>query len=428
MSRIAKNPENWTERMQALVEMNSVFTNMETSDTNVIGIDVWRTLKPLKNMIQDLRSQIVKEVCTLLSTMARTLRDTMVPFLREVLPPLMDVRGSGNKVCATYCGECIDTIVSFVVIRGSTLRFFIDTLLESKNKMIRLSCITVLHLVLKRWTEHALEKQDIQQIEKGLILALQDPSSTCRTQAYEMFSTFQPLFPDRAGLLLGSIDEHIQKRLESMLNGKDLNVSSESLEESMLGDEMELPYSIHDRVCIPDKQLYGFVRYIGKIDKVKGIWIGIELDEPYGKNDGSVKGKYYFHCEPQCGVFARSHQVSLPTELASVEAALHLELSDLQLSPKSGVVSSPLEESLNGLSTVVEQSSIIHRKYLHQLLKIVQTELEEHERFDAFRKTASSADVIQYLQQLQNAAQDKIVLGGTFIQHMIQAQQIARES
>lgn len=35
----------------------------------------------------------------------------------------------------------------------------------------------------------------------------------------------------------------------------------------------------------------GVLRYLGETEFAKGDWAGIELDEPVGKNDGSVAGK-----------------------------------------------------------------------------------------------------------------------------------------
>ena len=42
----------------------------------------------------------------------------------------------------------------------------------------------------------------------------------------------------------------------------------------------------------------GLLKYIGRTDFAKGIWAGIELDEPIGKNDGAVAGKRYATTHP----------------------------------------------------------------------------------------------------------------------------------
>ncbi|PLB55795.1 dynactin [Aspergillus steynii IBT 23096] len=47
------------------------------------------------------------------------------------------------------------------------------------------------------------------------------------------------------------------------------------------------------------------VRFIGTTHFSPGDWIGIELDEPTGKNDGSIQGEQYFECEPGFGMFVR---------------------------------------------------------------------------------------------------------------------------
>ncbi|KAF3050820.1 hypothetical protein E8E11_005857 [Didymella keratinophila] len=51
----------------------------------------------------------------------------------------------------------------------------------------------------------------------------------------------------------------------------------------------------------------GTVSYTGLVSEIPGIgaWVGVTLDEPTGKNDGSVKGKRYFECGNNCGVFVR---------------------------------------------------------------------------------------------------------------------------
>lgn len=215
MERIAKHGENWQERMAALGEIQRAFETLDEV-TTAVGPEVWKILKPLRGVVLDLRSQIVKEVCGLLLAISRATRDAMVPFLREILPTLVEVRGGGNKVCGNYCNECVEALITNTVVKGPTLRYFVDTLLESKNKLIRLSCITALKLTLLHWSA-MLDKNDVQQLEKGLKNALYDASSSCRSQSHEFFLLFQQKFPKRAALLMTVVDYKVQKRLESIM-------------------------------------------------------------------------------------------------------------------------------------------------------------------------------------------------------------------
>ncbi|KZV79203.1 hypothetical protein EXIGLDRAFT_632417 [Exidia glandulosa HHB12029] len=57
--------------------------------------------------------------------------------------------------------------------------------------------------------------------------------------------------------------------------------------------------------------LRGIVRFFGTTQFSPGKWVGIELFENKGKNDGSVQGKPYFSCRPNYGVFVRVSQVTV---------------------------------------------------------------------------------------------------------------------
>ncbi|CAH8646839.1 unnamed protein product [Dicrocoelium dendriticum] len=48
----------------------------------------------------------------------------------------------------------------------------------------------------------------------------------------------------------------------------------------------------------------GRLRYCGPVEFASGIWVGVELEKPLGRNNGSVSGVQYFNCAPSHGLFA----------------------------------------------------------------------------------------------------------------------------
>jgi tubulin-folding cofactor B len=50
---------------------------------------------------------------------------------------------------------------------------------------------------------------------------------------------------------------------------------------------------------------------LGSTSFQPGIWIGIEYDEPLGKNNGTVQGVEYFKCRPNHGAFVRPTKVTV---------------------------------------------------------------------------------------------------------------------
>ena len=65
------------------------------------------------------------------------------------------------------------------------------------------------------------------------------------------------------------------------------------------------------------KQKYGVLRFVGETEFSEGVWCGVELDQPTGKNNGSIHGIRYFTCEPNCGVFVPCSKLELDTSRRS---------------------------------------------------------------------------------------------------------------
>ncbi|XP_066506860.1 CAP-Gly domain-containing linker protein 1 isoform X2 [Hoplias malabaricus] len=63
-------------------------------------------------------------------------------------------------------------------------------------------------------------------------------------------------------------------------------------------------FSVGERVWVNGNKP-GYLQFIGVTQFAPGQWAGIVLDEPIGKNDGSVAGVRYFQCEDLRGIFTR---------------------------------------------------------------------------------------------------------------------------
>jgi len=68
------------------------------------------------------------------------------------------------------------------------------------------------------------------------------------------------------------------------------SVAGSSTDLAAAGDATKPTFKLGDRVVVSGTKV-GTVRYVGTTEFAKGDWVGVELDEPLGKNDGSVQGK-----------------------------------------------------------------------------------------------------------------------------------------
>ncbi|KAJ7471366.1 CAP Gly-rich domain-containing protein [Mycena galericulata] len=75
-------------------------------------------------------------------------------------------------------------------------------------------------------------------------------------------------------------------------------------------------FEVGDNVRIESLGYEGTLRYLGITDGKPGLWAGVELAGGFagkGKNNGTVNGKQYFSCPPNCGVFVATTKLSAPT-------------------------------------------------------------------------------------------------------------------
>uniref|UniRef100_A0A8B9LK62 Kinesin family member 13Ba n=1 Tax=Astyanax mexicanus TaxID=7994 RepID=A0A8B9LK62_ASTMX len=169
---------------------------------------------------------------------------------------------------------------------------------------------------LKWGSADLLRKEEIQQTlnPKDSQAASRNGVSSCHTEI--KLTVIPPLVPKAATdhpFSLQRVKPSDLKSFNRILgdekeeHGGKLEITSDV----ELGRNADLPrwLKVGESVTVAGSKC-GTVRYIGLTDFSDGIWVGVELDSPAGKNDGSVGGRQYFHCNPGYGVLVRPDRVS----------------------------------------------------------------------------------------------------------------------
>ncbi|XP_057711852.1 dynactin subunit 1a isoform X2 [Corythoichthys intestinalis] len=108
------------------------------------------------------------------------------------------------------------------------------------------------------------------------------------------------------------------------------------------------PPKVGSIVEVIGKGQRGTVAFIGATLFAPGKWVGIILNEPKGKNDGSVQGKRYFTCEENHGIFVRQTQIQVVEDGSSATSPD---------TPESGVSKIPKQKDISETAKASKQSS-----------------------------------------------------------------------
>jgi len=113
----------------------------------------------------------------------------------------------------------------------------------------------------------------------------------------------------------GTVQDFMKKNKMGKYNPEEVaRLEKEKAEADRIEKEAASKITVEDRceVRIPGQPTRrGGVKYVGEVHFKPGIWVGIQYDEPFGKNDGSVDGKRYFECQQKYGGFVRVANVTV---------------------------------------------------------------------------------------------------------------------
>lgn len=114
-----------------------------------------------------------------------------------------------------------------------------------------------------------------------------------------------------------------------------------------------LPLSL-SKLCSLLSLQTGTLRFCGTTEFASGQWVGVELDEPEGKNDGSVGGVRYFICPPKQGQSYCGPRVGMLVSGEGGQGMRAQSSAGTWTMPSSGSVPSGLFASVSKISKAVD--------------------------------------------------------------------------
>jgi hypothetical protein len=149
------------------------------------------------------------------------------------------------------------------------------------------------------------------------------------------------------------------------------------------------------------KEKYGTLRYYGRPEFAAGVWCGVELDRPDGKNNGSKHGIRYFTCGPACGVFVPEDRVELDTSRRSRSRPSSRPSSRPNSRPSSA--ERGRKAASTGTSSSSEGSRVRPAAVQQELARLAQAPVAEQ----LARRKAAQSSVTNWRQPLKAFAQSK---------------------
>jgi len=142
-----------------------------------------------------------------------------------------------------------------------------------------------------------------------------------------------------------------------------------------------------DKLTHKQRWVSGTIAFVGLTEFADGKWIGVILDDATGRNDGSVRGKRYFECDENQGIFVREKFVRVvmhsKPRVRSPRQRFH--------SPRKNV-SPRTTQALPEKKSSVESTTKIEKKKKTNITETIK--IEEKNKEEAAHKIEKEREVV----------------------------------
>eukprot|EP01038_Epipyxis_sp_PR26KG_P011776 gene11776-15757_t len=202
--------EFWEIKNKAVQQLISLVSQYE-DNPDVLSSSFFRMLKePVKNMISDLRSQQVRDICQFLIKLSQiNTGERMKLFLRDIFVNILDGVKVPNKVMSGYVDECVLLLIKYCVFK-SAIPLIVTEIKENKAKAFRERCLVYLNEIMETWD---VTDKDVDIIIEGLKAGLEDASVIARETARLLYVNVYSNSPRKAEKMKSLLPKPLQAKL-----------------------------------------------------------------------------------------------------------------------------------------------------------------------------------------------------------------------
>ena len=210
------NAEFWEVRNKAVLGLLALISQYDHAPAATVhesfSPTFFRLLKePLKDMISDLRSQQVRDVCQFLVKLTEIAKDNahLKAMLREVFTFILDGIKVPNRVMSGFVDNAIIAMIKHTTFK-TCLPSLIAEIKTSKAKLVREHCLEYLNEILIHWD---VNEKDAEMIAEAIRVGLEDPAVRAREVARMAYLNMHLLFPKKTEKIKNSVSVPLQQRL-----------------------------------------------------------------------------------------------------------------------------------------------------------------------------------------------------------------------
>jgi hypothetical protein len=201
------NSEHWKPRMKAMEALLEIATD-QTDTPNNLTKEIFSSLKhPIKQQLTDLRSQVVRLACQVVTKFAVVAGHRTRDFLSFVMPQLISMAAGANKVMAGFALDCAREVCSVVQVHKA-IAPLCDLCATSRNKAVVECAIECILVALNKW--ESFRRSDVDSIEGAIEHTLKAASSKARSTSRLCYWAFHKSYPERAVRVMKRTDTRTQ--------------------------------------------------------------------------------------------------------------------------------------------------------------------------------------------------------------------------